>query len=222
MLGDRPSQVRLVLGLDRVGGVVGEGAVELHVQESARRAGARRSRGRPARPCRSLRRPPPLAGRAARCRRSERRCSMYSSAGRRCSTVARGTVGAAPTPVAAIARISRRPLSSPTGAAPGRQSFSPLYWGGLWLAVNIAPGSVEAPGGEIHHVGRGQAEVDDVAPGARSRPRRRPRTGPATRAGSRGPARPGRRRTTRRRPPDPARDRRRRTRRGRRRARRRP
>src|SRR5438132_10902363 len=45
----------------------------------------------------------------------------------------------------ARARTSRRPLSSPTGAAPARQSFSPLYWGGLWLAVMDTAGTSREP-----------------------------------------------------------------------------
>ena len=71
---------------------------------------------------------------------------MYSGLRSRCSIVPAGDpVGDGAAPFSAIARISRRPLSSPTGAAPGRQSFSPLYWGGLWLAVNIAPGRPRRP-----------------------------------------------------------------------------
>ena len=38
----------------------------------------------------------------------------------------------------------------------------PLYSAGLWLAVNIAAGRLEAAGGVVDEVGRGQAEVDDV------------------------------------------------------------
>src|SRR5438094_252977 len=38
-----------------------------------------------------------------------------------------------------MSRTSRRPVSSPTGAAPGRHSFSPLYWGGLWLEEELVP-----------------------------------------------------------------------------------
>ena len=46
---------------------------------------------------------------------------------------------------AAIALISARPLSSPTGRAPARQSFMPLYWAGLCEAVNMAPGASSFP-----------------------------------------------------------------------------
>ena len=38
----------------------------------------------------------------------------------------------------------------------------PLYWAGLWDAVNIAPGRVEPARGEVDEVGRRQPEVDDV------------------------------------------------------------
>ena len=41
----------------------------------------------------------------------------------------------------------------------------PLYWAGLWEAVNIAAGASSRPDGEVHEVGRGQPEVDDVGPG---------------------------------------------------------
>ena len=33
----------------------------------------------------------------------------------------------------------------PTGLAPARQSLMPLYSGGLWLAVIIAPGMPRLP-----------------------------------------------------------------------------
>ena len=41
--------------------------------------------------------------------------------------------------------ICVRPVCSPTGAAPARQSLMPLYCAGLWLAVNIAPGASSLP-----------------------------------------------------------------------------
>ena len=41
--------------------------------------------------------------------------------------------------------MSRRPESSPTGAAPARQNFNPLYRGGLWLAVMTTPGTSSLP-----------------------------------------------------------------------------
>ena len=39
----------------------------------------------------------------------------------------------------------------------------PLYWAGLWLAVNIAPGRPSEPGGEVQAVGAREADQDDVA-----------------------------------------------------------
>ena len=48
-------------------------------------------------------------------------------------------------PAATVALICARPVSSPTGAAPARQSLMPLYCAGLWLAVNIAPGASRRP-----------------------------------------------------------------------------
>ena len=33
----------------------------------------------------------------------------------------------------------------PDRPRPERQSLIPLYWAGLWLAVNIAPGTPSAP-----------------------------------------------------------------------------
>ena len=38
----------------------------------------------------------------------------------------------------------------------------PLYLAGLCEAVNIAAGALEAARGEVHEVGGGQPEVDDV------------------------------------------------------------
>src|SRR4051812_9282558 len=38
-----------------------------------------------------------------------------------------------------------RPESWPMGAAPARHILMPLYWAGLWLAVNIAPGRPREP-----------------------------------------------------------------------------
>ena len=43
-------------------------------------------------------------------------------------------------PEAIRSRISCNPVSAPTGTAWARHILMPLYWAGLWLAVNIAPG----------------------------------------------------------------------------------
>ena len=42
-------------------------------------------------------------------------------------------------------RTTASPLSWPTGLAPARHSLMPLYFAGLWLAVNIAPGRPSEP-----------------------------------------------------------------------------
>ena len=48
-------------------------------------------------------------------------------------------------PRSAACRSSASPVSSPTGFAPLRHSLIPLYLGGLWLAVIIAPGMPRLP-----------------------------------------------------------------------------
>ena len=48
-------------------------------------------------------------------------------------------------PRSTIALMSRRPVSSPTGLAPARQNFRPLYCLGLWLAVSMMPGMSSEP-----------------------------------------------------------------------------
>ncbi len=53
--------------------------------------------------------------------------------------------GWAGTPCSAASRSSPSPVSSPTGFAPLRHSLIPLYLGGLWLAVIIAPGMPRLP-----------------------------------------------------------------------------
>ena len=65
----------------------------------------------------------------------------------------------------------------PIGWASARHILIPLYCAGLWLAVNIAPGMAEVPGGEVELVGGGQADQDHV--GARAAARRRRRRRPA-------------------------------------------
>ena len=44
-----------------------------------------------------------------------------------------------------ISSISPRPVSTPIGRAPARQSLMPLYWAGLCDAVNITPGASRNP-----------------------------------------------------------------------------
>ena len=49
------------------------------------------------------------------------------------------------TPCSTASRMLSNPVSAPIGDAPARQSLMPLYCAGLWLAVNIAPGTSRAP-----------------------------------------------------------------------------
>lgn len=53
--------------------------------------------------------------------------------------------GAGMSSVSSQPRISARPVSSPIGAAPARQSLMPLSFAGLWLAVIITPGRPRLP-----------------------------------------------------------------------------
>ena len=55
----------------------------------------------------------------------------------------RRSVGPSPASVSALIRA--RPVSWPTGRAPARHSLMPLYWAGLWEAVNMAPGASSLP-----------------------------------------------------------------------------
>ncbi len=70
-------------------------------------------------------------------------CSVNAGNMSRCSTTPGSPLGGSPCSVSA--RTSRRPLSSPTGRAPDRQNFSPLYCFGLWLAVIITAGRSSDP-----------------------------------------------------------------------------
>ena len=72
-------------------------------------------------------------------------CSTNRSSMSRSATRPGLTAVGPPPSRSASDRISPRPVSSPTGAAPARQNFSPLYWGGLWLAVTLTPGTSRSP-----------------------------------------------------------------------------
>ena len=65
-------------------------------------------------------------------------------------------------PRSTSARISRRPVSSPTGLAPARQNFSPLYCLRVVARGEHDAGHVERSGREVQQVGRGESQVDDV------------------------------------------------------------
>ncbi len=56
--------------------------------------------------------------------------------------------GSGPSPAStavAMALMSAKPVSAPTGRAPDRQSLTPLYCAGLCDAVNMAPGAPKRP-----------------------------------------------------------------------------
>src|SRR5918996_1649848 len=73
-----------------------------------------------------------------------RRYAPYSASTSRYSTTPGGSA-TSNEPISASSRTCASPVSCPTGAAPARQSLIPLYWAGLWLAVNMAPGSPSRP-----------------------------------------------------------------------------
>jgi hypothetical protein len=72
------------------------------------------------------------------------RCSAYPDSRSRAVTVPAAPPAGAP-PASIIWRSSASPVSCPTGRAPSRHSLMPLYRGGLWLAVIIAPGMPRLP-----------------------------------------------------------------------------
>ena len=63
--------------------------------------------------------------------------------------------------------ISRRPVSSPTGAAPARQNFSPLYSGGIVGGSHDDAGEVHRTGDVVERIGGDLAEIGDIDAGAR-------------------------------------------------------
>src|SRR5918996_1449529 len=73
-----------------------------------------------------------------------RRYAPYSASTSRYSTAPGGSA-TSNEPISASSRTCASPVSCPTGAAPARQSLIPLYRAGLWLAVNMAPGSPSRP-----------------------------------------------------------------------------
>ena len=169
-------QVLEVLGLDGVGRVVGEGAVELgvhqlHVEgEALEHLGGDQSAHAVAGVGHHLERAAAPTGR----RRTGR--------GRRTRPAGRGelTEPGGASPGSGLAGPPRpwpgcrgRPVSWPTGRAPGRHSLIPLYWAGLWEAVSMAAGGVEAAGGEVDEVGGDEARGRRRRPPRPSPPRRR-------------------------------------------------
>ena len=141
----RALEVLQVLGLDRVGGMVRERAVELAVQH----------RERERQPLEDLRDDEPAHavggvgddGERPQHRGVDERPHVVAERleqverARPCPRTSPRDV----TPAATISLIWVRPVCSPTGAAPARHSLMPLYCAGLWLAVNIAPGASSLP-----------------------------------------------------------------------------
>ena len=92
-------------------------------------------------------------------RRRARRPGVTAPGHRRLRVARRGRC------VTTAAMISRRPVSAPTGRAPARHSLIPLYWAGLWEAVNMAPGASRLPDAKYSSSVEVRPEVDDVDAG---------------------------------------------------------
>ena len=187
--------------LDRVGLVVGEGAVELEVHRHHARPARRQpleDRGRGvARPSRCRRRPRPSAG-------DRRHRGQRDAGGRRRPSSTSGSpivpgvsaVGGRLARCDEVADLGEPGLQADRGAALARHSLMPLYCAGLWLAVNIAPGTAEVAGGEVELVGGGQPDQSHVGAGLGGAARRRRGPARASWAACRGRRRPRRRRCT--------------------------
>ena len=183
-------QVGLVLRLDRVGRVVGEGAVELAVDDLEIEREASNTAG-------TTRPPMPLAvsattfsGASASTSTKQRTWSAKSSS--RSTWARRARLPPSRTDpasdAAAPSRISARPLSSPTVGHPERQNLMPLYCAGLCDAVNMAPGASSDPAAKYSR------SVEPSPRSTTSRPcdssRRRRRRRPARRPRAACPGRP--------------------------------
>ena len=152
-----------VLGLNRVGRVVREVAVELGEQDVDREGEPLEHDGhdQPAHAVGGVGHDLERAQRARRRRRTPRGRPTRRAGSARSRPPVRGGSGW-PSSSSAPAAMSARPVSRPIGRAPDRQSLSPLYCAGLCEAVNMAPGRVEVARREVQEVGGGHAEVDDV------------------------------------------------------------
>ena len=167
-------EVAQVLGLDRIGRVVREGAVELAVQdlevdrqalEHGRHDEAAHAVGRVGHDLERAQRRPSTKERTWSAKARSRSSDSRPPAG----PVAGGT------PSAAIALISRRPdvLADRPGA--GQAQLDAVVLGGVVRRREHRAGGVEGAGREVHEVGGGQAEVDDVEALRRAPRRRTPR-----------------------------------------------
>ena len=141
-------EVLEVLGLDGVGRVVGEAAVELGVHQlDVERKALEHLGGHQS--------PHAVAGVGHHLERTEHRAvderphvvaelvQQVEGADRPVPAASGGLVG--PTSLSTMAWMSRRPVSWPTGRAPGRHSLIPLYLAGLWEAVSMAAGASRLP-----------------------------------------------------------------------------
>ena len=161
-----------LLGLDRVGLVVGEACRRARSTSGPARPGrraGRRRRARCARPCRCRRRPRPSAGgrRPGRARAGGRRTPRARRARR--STPVR------PSGSGASAEHQVADLGEP-GLQPDRLGVGAAHLDAVVLRRVVAGGEhrarqPEVAGGEVELVGRGEADHRDV--GARRRSRRR-------------------------------------------------
>ena len=166
VLDDGGLQVDEVLGLERVGLVVGEGAVELEVeghdlerQRGQAGAGAEHGGDRVAAHAVAgvdddLERPDAgeVDQRAQEGGVVGEQVALVDGAGTRAGVLGRRCRRAVEQPLAR-SRISARPVSWPTGRAPERHSLMPLYCGGVVARGEHGAGQVERAAGVVEAVG---------------------------------------------------------------------
>ena len=123
----------------------------------------------------------------ARRRRRRRAPSRRSSARRPRSRTVPRRRRLGPNPASARARISARPESPPTGSAPRRTIFIPVYSFGIVRRGDADP-AVEAELGDrvVEHLRPDEAELDDVGAARRRCLRQQPRHRTVTRGACRG------------------------------------
>ncbi len=142
-LADPGAQVPLVLGLDRIGRVVREGAVELRVQDlEVERQGVEHRRDHQAAHAvggvdHHLERPER--------RRVDERADVVGEGAEQVERGAGARRGHRRHGSRASSFTRSSPVSAPTGRASARQNLIPLYWAGLCEAVNMAPGAPRDP-----------------------------------------------------------------------------
>ena len=140
-----------------------------------RTAGPRTPRARPGRPSRWRCRPRPSAAAAPTRRRSERTWSAKAP-----SRSTSSTVPGSPLRRTGVLGDHRLDLAQAGVLAdrlgPGQAHLDAVVLGRVVRRGEHGAGRVEAAGGEVQHVGRRQAEVDDVDALAGARPRRTPST----------------------------------------------